>query len=335
MKTTIYDVAREAGVSIATVSKVINNTGRISEKTRRKVHDVMERLHYQPSMVASALTGKRTGTIGLLVPNIANPYFGEVARNIEDWAQKQGFGVVICSTDRSEEKTEHYLSLLSRKRVDGFIIASYIKLSLVEELLKEKTPLVLFSIDLPSLAVSTVSIDDYRGGFQSTSHLLSLGHKKIGVIAEDLSRSSYRVQGYKDAIKGAGIKFTESVVIHTEATIENGAKAAEQLFHIPSDRPTAIMACNDILAIGAMRQAQSLGIKVPEELSIIGFDNTILAEIASPPLTSIAQPIKEMTRQAIMLLLEQMDNEAAPKQRVLMLPQMIMRHSTTSAPPCK
>ncbi|MFC3884580.1 LacI family DNA-binding transcriptional regulator [Bacillus songklensis] len=329
MKVTIYDVAEKAGVSIATVSKVINNTGRISEKTRKKVQEVMTQLNYQPSMVASALTRKRTGTIGLLVPDIANPFFAEVARSFEDCAQKLGFGLVICSTDGKDEKANLYLSLLMRKQVDGLIIASYIKeTALVEQMLKEKIPVVLFTIDIPTLGINSVSVDDYKGGFQATSYLLSLGHKHIGVIAEDISRSYHRVQGYKEAIIRAGMNLNESNIIYTTAAIENGKMVARQLLQRKEDRPTAIFACNDLLAIGAIEEARKLGINIPEELSIIGFDNTILAEIANPTLTSVSQPIKEMANQAMTVLLEEIENEQTSKQRTLMLPELVIRNST-------
>ena len=147
----------------------------------------MEELHYEPSMVASALTSKRTGTIGLLVPDIANPFFAEVARSFEDYAQKLGFGLVICSTDGKDEKAKLYLSLLMRKQVDGLIITTYIKdADLLNQLTEKEIPIVLFSIDIPALSVNAVSVDDYKGGLQATNYLLSLGHKRIGVIAEDL-----------------------------------------------------------------------------------------------------------------------------------------------------
>jgi DNA-binding LacI/PurR family transcriptional regulator len=330
MKVTIYDVAEKAGVSIATVSKVINNTGRISEKTRKKVQEIMEQLHYEPSMVASALTSKRTGTIGLLVPDIANPFFAEVARSFEDYAQKLGFGLVICSTDGKDEKARLYLSLLMRKQVDGLIITTYIKdADLLEQLTQRQIPIVLFSVDIPTLSVNAVSVDDYKGGLQATNYLLSLGHKRIGVIAEDLSTSSssYRIQGYKEAMTNAGVKVIESDIICTKATVKNGETIAQQLLK-KKGRPTAIFACNDLLAIGAMQAARKLEIKVPEELSIIGFDNTILAEIANPPLTSVSQPIKEMANQAMTALVEEIENEQSSKQRVFMLPELVIRNST-------
>src|SRR5699024_10091246 len=161
MKPTIYDVAEKAGVSIATVSKVINNTGKIGDKTKKRVSRVMKEINYQPSMVASALTGKRTNTIGLLIPDIANPFFAELARHIEDRGQEKGFNVVMCNTDNDPKKEAQYLQWLRQKSVDGIILATGVQTELtLKELTEQKIPFALIARDLPSLAVDTVLIDE-------------------------------------------------------------------------------------------------------------------------------------------------------------------------------
>ncbi|EOV9527127.1 LacI family DNA-binding transcriptional regulator [Bacillus cytotoxicus] len=330
MKTTIYDVAKEAGVSIATVSKVVNGTGKISEKTKKHVLEVMDRLHYQPSVVASALTGKKTHTIGLLVPDIANPFFSEVARALEDSAEEKGFNVIMCSTDNNDEKGKKYISLLLRKRVDGLIIAtSFQDTTHIKKLVEKHIPVVLFSTDIPALSVDMVSVDDYKAAFQAMDYLLSLGHKRIGLIAEQTTSSKYRIQGYKDALEAAGVNVDENLIHYTEAaTIQNGKQITKLLFE-EKDRPTAIFACNDILAAGVMQGAKEEGIRIPTELSIIGFDNTILADICYPPLTTIAQPIQEMAEQTTSLLIQQIEHKDKPKQRILLVPELMIRESTT------
>lgn len=331
MKTTIYDVAKEAGVSIATVSKVINDTGRISEKTKKHVLEVMNRLHYQPSVVASALTGKQTHTIGLLVPDIANPFFSEVARALEDSAEEKGFNVIMCSTDNNDEKGKNYISLLLRKRVDGLIIAtSFQDAETVKKLVEKNIPLVLFSTDIPALSVDMVSVDDYKAAFQSIDYLLSLGHKNIGLIAEKATSSKYRLQGYKDALDSAGITVEDRYIHYTEAaTIQSGKHLANLLFE-EKNRPTAVFACNDILAAGVMQAAKERGIQIPADLSVIGFDNTILADICYPTLTTIAQPIQEMAEQTTSLLIHQIEHKEKKKQRILLVPELIIRNSTAS-----
>ena len=193
MKATIYDVAKEAGVSIATVSKVINGKGKISEETRGSVLAIMDRMDYQPSVIASALTGKKTFTLGLLVPDISNPFFAEIARAIEDQSQRYGYSVVMCSTDNKDDKVERYIALLLQKSVDGIIIATGIdKINILEQLLSKRIPVVLLAREMPLVAVNTVVVDDYVGGSMAAKHLLELGHKRMAVLGESAKVVSSR-----------------------------------------------------------------------------------------------------------------------------------------------
>ncbi|RBW69037.1 LacI family DNA-binding transcriptional regulator [Bacillus taeanensis] len=330
MKPTIYNVAEQAGVSIATVSKVINNTGRISDKTKKKVLKVMKELNYQPSVVASALTGKRTQTIGLLIPNIANPFFAEIARSMEDRAHELGFSVVMCSTDYQQEKEEKYISLLIRKQVDGFILASGFKSThLIEELVKQKIPVALIAHDIASLSLDTVSVDDYKGGYQAVSHLASLGHERISIIAEEVRSNDDRIRGYQDALEAYGLIFDSSLLTRTASTVDAGKQEAERLLRL-KERPTAIFASNDILAIGAIQGARACGLSVPEDISIVGFDNTILATISDPPLTTVAQPVHDMGRHVMDLLVEEIEGKKTMKQRMMLSPELVVRNSTAA-----
>ena len=328
MKVTIYDVAKEAGVSIATVSKVINKTGRISQSTRDKVQEAMKRLNYQPSVVASALTGKRTNTIGLLLPDISNPFFSEIARNIEDRAQERNMSVIMCSTDYNADKEEKYIELLQRKQVDGFIVASGFKnKNLLETLLKQNIPLVMLAQDEPSLNITMVSVDDYQGGYEATSHLLSLGHTDIAVIAEKVRSSDLRINGYRDALLNYGVSFIEDNIFKTVASISNGRKYALDLLD-RRKKPSAIFACNDLIAVGVIQGARERGMNIPDDLSIIGFDNTILATITVPGLTTVAQPIEKMGRKIVDLIVEEINEENTVRERVLFMPNLILRGTT-------
>jgi len=333
LKVTIYDVAKVAKVSIATVSKVINQTGSISEKTRNRVLKVMEDLNYKPSVVASALTGKRTNTVGLLIPDLANPFFAEIARSVEDRGHEAGFNLMICSTDNDPDKESEYISLMRRKSVDGIILASgLISDTAVKQLIDHQIPVAVIARDLPVLAVNAVLVDDFAGGYMAASHLLSLGHRRIGVVAEDLRllSSQERVRGYRHALEEAGVAIDDGLVRVSDFTIEGGRRAALELLQLP-DRPTALFACNDLLAIGAMRAAKELGLAIPEDLSVVGFDNTILAEIVDPGLTTVAQPIVNMGRQVVDLLIEEMQGEEKPARRVVLLPRLVERNSTAPA----
>ncbi|EKN63245.1 LacI family DNA-binding transcriptional regulator [Schinkia azotoformans] len=329
MKVTIYDVAKEANVSIATVSKVINNTGRISEKTKKKVLNVMKKLDYQPNIMASALMGKQTKTIGLLIPDLANPFFAELARSIEDRGHEFGYNLVICSTDYKEEKENKYISLLKRKSVDGFILASgFENLGKVEQLVKEDFPVAIVARDFPMFPVNTVALDDFMGGYLAASYLIDLGHENIGIIARDVWSNRERIRGFKQALDENQLTFpTDFEYIEKMSHIIQGKNMT--IKYLKSlNPPTAIFACNDLLAIGAIQAIKEMGMNVPEHVSVIGFDNTIIATIVEPPLTTIAQPIQNMGKEVMDLMISQINGEKKEKIRVTLHPSLIVREST-------
>lgn len=330
MRPTIYDIARLAGVSTATVSKVFNRTGRISEKTKKRVLEISKELNYQPNVLASALTGKKTFTIGLLIPDMVNPFFAELARSVEDRAHELGFNVVICNTDNDTSKEIKYVQLLRQKSVDGIIVATGVRNDeFLKELIAQQVPIALVAREMSVLAASTVLVDDFAGGYAATSHLIELGHRHIAIIAENMSVSSSRerVRGYRHALEESGLSYDEELVLASDFSIETGKKLALKLLG-QADKPTAIFACNDLLAIGAMQAAKELEIAIPEQLSIVGFDNTILASITDPPMTTIAQPIQAMGHHVVDLITEDINHENKIKQRVVLLPELIIRKST-------
>jgi DNA-binding LacI/PurR family transcriptional regulator len=330
MKVTIYDVAKKAGVSIATVSKVINNTGNMRESTRQKVKETMKQMNYQPSVMASALMGKKTETLGLLVPDISNPFFSEMARTIEDRAHERGMSVIMCSTDENAEKELKYVELLQRKQVDGFIVASsFHDKSLLQELIKNNIPLVMLTQDDPSLDVSKVSVDDFKGGYEATSYHFSNGHRKIAIIAENAHSSILRIYGYREAHEAYGVACNEEYILRTNASIPSGKKIFEELFsRTDIDPPTAIFACNDQLAIGVIQGARERGLEIPKDLAIIGFDNTILATTTVPGLTTVAQPIAVMGKKIVDVLIEEIKEGKSLNERILYNPELIVRGTT-------
>ncbi|PWU69928.1 MULTISPECIES: LacI family DNA-binding transcriptional regulator [Gracilibacillus] len=328
MKVTIYDVAEKAGVSIATVSKVINNTGNMRESTRQKVMRVMEELNYYPSVMASALTGKKTQTLGLLVPDISNPFFSEMARTIEDSAHEQGMSVIMCSTDEDEEKEKKYLELLRRKQVDGFIIASsFREKKLLEGIKSAGIPMVMLTQNSGTLGVTSISVDDFTGGYEATSHLLSLGHENIVIITEPRLSSKMRLYGFREAYETYGFSYKEELVMETVASMENGKQCFQEIFQ-KKKRPTAVFACNDLIAIGVIQGAREHGLNIPEDLSIVGFDNTILATTTVPSLTTVAQPIKEMGKKVVDVIVDHIQHGEKNAERILFKPTLIARDTT-------
>jgi DNA-binding LacI/PurR family transcriptional regulator len=328
MKPTIYDVAEKAGVSISTVSKVLNNTGSLADKTRKKVKETMQELNYQPSVAASVK--KRIQMIGLLIPNIANPFMAEVARSIENHLKRHGYSLMICSTDNDFKNEIEYISILKQKYTEGIIVATGLKKEKsIKELVKTNLPVALLSRDVPFLAVDTVLVDDYLGGYEATRHLIELGHEKIAMITEDTTFSiiQSRVLGYKKALEEAGLNYDESLVLTNNTSLDEGKKSMLTLLK-KSSPPTGIFASTETLAIGALQGARELNIKVPDELSIVGFDDTVLSTICDPPLTTIAQPIEEMGKKVVELLVEEIEKKKESKQRVILSPKLIVRNST-------
>ncbi|MBK5459858.1 MULTISPECIES: LacI family DNA-binding transcriptional regulator [unclassified Peribacillus] len=326
---TIYDVAEKAGVSIATVSKVINKTGRISDKTRNRVTEIMQELEYQPSTVAAALTGKKTFTIGVLVPDISNPFFAEVARALENNAREIGYAIILCSTDYQREREHDYLELLIKKQVDGIIIATEPNdREVFKKLQSRNFPLLMFSVDHPSfVTTNVVTTDDIRGGYLAGRYLLDKGHRHIAVIAE-LNRASgnLRLEGFKQSLIDEGIKLNEEQVIHSKSKIEDARIAAKVILKL-ENRPTAVFASTDLIAAIFMNEARKENVAIPNEISVIGFDNTIHAEIAYPGLTTIAQPIDELASYAINQLLLSIEKPNKSGHRIMLAPVLIERNS--------
>lgn len=329
MKTTIHDVAKEAGVSIATVSKVIHHYT-VGRKAKEKVLKVMKQLKYQPNVDENYFMENITATIGCLVPDLANPFMGEAVRKLEAQANAKGYHLLISSTDFMEEKEANYVSLLREKKVEGFILAGTFKnTAVLKELIDEGIPVSKLMEAHPSFSLHTVKVDDYMGGYQATSYLLSLGHERIGLIAEDATSSRERIEGYKQALRDKGIKPEANLIKVSDSTVEDAYYLTCVLLAAP-DPPTAIFACNDLLATGVLAAARERSRSVPGDLSIIGFDNTLISRSTDPPLTTVAQPIDEMCLQAVDLLVEEIENEESTKQRIVMFPELVVRASTGS-----
>ncbi|GAB6930368.1 LacI family DNA-binding transcriptional regulator [Paenibacillus sp. JCM 10914] len=327
--TTIYDVAKEAGVSIATVSNAINGKGKVSKKRKDEIFKVMERLKYQPSVIASALMGKKTYTIGLLIPDVSNPFFAEIARTVEDLAHSEGYSVIVCSTDNRDERVEKYIRLLEQKNVDGILIGTGMENSeILAQLAEKDLAIVMIAREASSIAVHSVVTNDFRGGTLAAEHLLGHGHTRMAVLAEDMrvTSSLERVRGFRFGLFEAGITLGEEHIETCGSGIKDGKRATVELLR-SKDRPTAIFCCNDLLAIGALQAAKEAGVRVPEDLSVVGFDDTILSTVTNPSLTTISQPMDQMAQLAFNLLMNPPESSEI-KQRIIMQPELVIREST-------
>jgi len=334
MSVTIYDVAKKAGVSIATVSRVLNKKNNVSEKTKQKVLNAIEELNYIPNMIASAMMTKKISTLSLLIPDIINPFFSEIARGVEDAANNYDYNVIVCNTDYNLKKEAIYLNLLKQKSVDGFIIASanYNDKN-VYDLIKQNYPLVLLGREIDGIEkksmVDVIVSNDFSGGYQAARHLIELGHRKIDAILgpKEIKVNREREKGYRKALQDHGITIDNNRIHSSMFKIQFGYLKALEILQ-KKDRSTAIFAGNDIIAIGVLKAAKFLGYNVPQDLSVVGYDNTFLAEIADPPLTTINQQMYKMGYLAAEILIKRLKGDKKLAQKIVFETELVVRKST-------
>ena len=290
--TTIREVAERAGVSYATVSHVINNTRVVSPETRQRVLAAMAELNYRPNALARSLRQGKTNTLGLVLPDSANPFFAEISRSIEDKAFNKGYSVFLCNTELDTERELFYVDVLSKKQVDGIIfVAAGDQTDSLDFLVREGMPVVMIDRNVPNVQVDAVLPDHRLGGFLATQHLLKLGHTRIACIAgpSSITPSAERITGYRNALEQANIPYDEKLVIRGDYHAQSGMDITSSILMM-DPRPTAIFALNDLMALGALRAAAEAGCSVPKDLAVVGYDNLELSPYPNPPLTTIAHP---------------------------------------------
>ncbi|WP_456021957.1 LacI family DNA-binding transcriptional regulator [Pseudomonas protegens] len=326
---TIKDVAALAGISYTTVSHVVNNTRPVSQEVRLKVEAAIKSLDYVPSAVARSLKAKTTATIGLLVPNSLNPYFAELARGIEDYCERNGYCVILCNSDDNPDKQRSYLRVLLEKRIDGLIVASAGGDSgLAQGLAGVKTPMVIVDRGLDGVDADLVRIDHEYGAYLATRHLLELGHRDIATIGGPASTSvaQMRLAGYCRALKEAGIDVRQERMLESDFTSTGGYNAAAIL--LESNPPSAIFAGNDMIGIGVLRAAAERNVRVPSELSVIGFDDIQMSRYVYPALTTVGQSILQLGEMAAEVLLRRIATPNLGTDQRIVTPSIVLREST-------
>lgn len=328
---TMRDVAERAGVSVTSVSHVINQTRVVSDEVRERVQTAMNELGYQPNALARSLRRKETYTIGVIMTNSADPFFAEITRGVEDTCFEQGYNIILCNSDSDLDKELFYTNILTKKRVDGilFLAAGGKSTAHIRTMQERGTPLVVIDRVIPDLAVDSVLIDNARGGWLAAQHLIELGHQRIGCITgpSDLTLSAERVTGYRCALQEAGLAVDESLIIRGNFQYESGYQATRQFMAQPNP-PTAIFACNDLMAMGAINAAIKQGWPIPARLSVVGFDDIHLASYTNPLLTTVAQPKYEMGSIATTMLLERIHHPEMPPCQKLLDIHLVVREST-------
>lgn len=329
MKPTIKDVAQKSGVSVATVSRILNGLGGYSEQTKQKVLAVIAETGYKPNAVARGLISKRTNTIGVLVPNVSSMLATMLLSGIEEAAHDNNYSVIMCNSDHQGKRTLDYLKVLSEKQVDGIIFCSeWLKDEYHEAIEAMRVPVVLVSTMSRKYQLPYVKADDFAAAYAATAFLINKGHREIGMISgskSDLIAGLPRLQGYMQALQDHGIIFKESHVAYGDFGFKSGVEAMSGL-RKRCPGLTAVFAASDEMALGAISFAFSQGIPVPEDLSVIGYDNTEIAEMSIPPLTTVQQPIYEMGRRASKLILEMIET-GEPAESIIMPHKVVERQS--------
>ena len=332
---TIHDVALHAGVSITTVSHVVNTTRPVSDKGRDRVELAIRHLGYVPSAVARSLKRNTTRTLGMLIPNSANPYFSEIARIVEDRCFSAGYTLIVCNTDDEPHRQSVYLQVLAERRIDGLIVVSTgDDDSLQTELRGLKVPTVLVDREINDSSCDLVETAHLNGGLLAVRHLLMLGHRRIACIGGPIGVTSgeQRIEGWRMAHTEASVALErvtseETLLWRGGFTCQGGYEAMHAILRTEQP-PSAIFVCNDLMAIGALRAAHEVGLRVPEDLSIVGFDDIELSSYTSPPLTTVAQPKERLGAMAVDMLLERVSGRRHEIRNVVLQPEFRVRSST-------
>jgi len=329
-RVTIEDVAAAVGVSRQTVSRAMNDKGEISPATKERVLQAIQELGYQPNRLAQGMVTQRTKTVGLVMPDITNLFFPEVARGVQDAGRQHDYNVLLCNTDDKLEEEIKVLYSLAAQRVDGiFMIGSVSDDASLAKFADTYSPIIMLNRFFEHPHVNLIIVDNERGAFLAVEHLITLGHQKIGMLANlDFSRSQIRrVRGYEDALNHYGITLDRSLIVGGASTLEGGYSALQQLLNAHPE-VTAVFTYNDLMALGAMRAAHDLDKRVPEDLAVIGFDNIGLAAMATPSLSSIHVDKYAIGQKAMNRILDLLDKPDDSYETIQVGVELIQREST-------
>ena len=329
---TMRDVAREAGVSVNTVSRALSGKPDVSPETRARVLKIAERLGYRPNRLARGLRSNKTGTIGVIVTDIANPFFGALVKGVERAARQHDYSIILQDTDEDYEREKEAIQVMLAERVDGLLITPVqTKTETIEELKEAGLPFVLLGRYFDGLETDYVVTDDVQGGYLATEHLIKLGHKRIAMINGPLHISSAkeRFQGYKKALDHYGIELDESMVSTGAITMDDGYRISKSLLS-RTNRPTAIFTYSDFVAFGVMRAVREVGLRIPEDVAVVGYDDVGFSSCLEVPLTTVRIPKEKLGSKAMESLISKMSNERelAGFQKVKLPVKLVIRETT-------
>lgn len=333
----IEDVALLAGVSTATISRVLNEKGGVSELLRQRVMAAVHELDYSPNRVARSMASDRTMTLGLVVSDVTNPFFTSVARGVEDAAKEAGYGVLLCNTDENITIEREYLDILRQRRVDGILLVpASDDPQNIRSFEGSAISLVLIDRHVPYVVTPSVEVDNVDAMITATEYLADLGHRTIAVVAgrSNTSNSRERVNGYVSALGSLGIPFRSELVLDGGYSQEGGHRCGLRIAHM-SPRPTAVISCNNLMTTGLLLALRSLGIVIPEDISFVSFDDLPYFSLLDHPLTAIVQPTYQLGQRACHLLLDLLqttDSETSTATHIRLDTHLILRDSCLAAP---
>lgn len=328
---TIIDVASKAGVSIATVSRVINKSGYVSEQTTALINKVIAELDYRHNKIARSLNTKRTNIVALLIGDITNPFYPQLTLGVEETANKFDYKVILCNTNGDSEKEKRYINDLLGIQIDGLIIAqSRLDKSFFAHLIKHNIPLVTLDEQIPIPNCDKVLFNHRKGAYEITEYLIKAGYKRIAHIAGpvNLLTAQERLNGYLEALKAHSITPVNQLIKKAEYTIDSGKQVMEMILTL-ENLPDAVFAANDMIAIGAMEAIKSKGLKIPADIAVAGFDDIFFARLTEPKLTTVSQPVMQIGGLAMRLLIDRLNNneDSSEPRKIILQPSIAVRES--------
>jgi LacI family transcriptional regulator, repressor for deo operon, udp, cdd, tsx, nupC, and nupG len=325
----IQQVAKQAGVSVATVSRVLNGQNTVSAKTKMRVEEAIKKLNYEPSLLGRNLRTSESRLLIILIPTISNPFYLEIIKGIEQVAISQNYSILLCETDSNPNKENIYFDLVRKKMADGIITMDPAVNVETLKKLAENFSIIQCSEYEECSGIPYVTIDNEEASYRAVKHLIQIGHNKIALMNADEKYlfARQRKMGYKRALEENGITLRNEYIISTQNLgFENGQRAMKKILNLP-ERPTAVFAVSDLLAIGALKEINAAGLHVPNDIAVVGFDKIDFSNMTNPTLTTIAQPMRKMGNVAARMLIEKIKGEEV--ESILLDHELVIRESTS------
>jgi len=333
---TLKEVAAELGLSAMTVSRAVNDSPNVNSKTKKKILEKAQKMGYTPNLVAKSLVSSKTYTVGVVIPEISHSFFPDVVRGIEEVVDSKAYQILLTNTSDNFEKEKKVIDALKAKRVDGMLISSSLTkddFSFYEDLIKSGMPVVFFDRCIENIGASCIKVNDQAASQQITEHLIKLGYKKIGYLSgpRNVSIGKARFDGFSIAMIKNGLPVVDKLIVENGYNERGGYDAMKKLLKLPEkDRPRAVVAVNDPVAIGAMEAIKDVNLRIPEDIAIVGFTNDIRAKLVSPPLTTVSQPAYELGKKAASKLIDTIQEKVDVVENIELITSLVVRESCGS-----